>query len=457
MASTSTTNIRYIPATSLTRFKPRRVAVYARVSREGEQKHHSIKMQTENLKQQVENHPGWIYKGVFIDEGITGTKLERPELNHLIEKARAGEIDIILTKSVSRLGRNHSETLKLIQELRELGVTIIFDNEHFTSMDSNADFRLHCLAIQAEKESKQCSENQLWSLKNRFMQGIPTSTRPYGYIMKDYKFHVVPEEAEVVRMIYDYYLSSLGYGRISKKLNEQGIPSLKGGKWHEMSIRDILTNEKFTGDLLLQKYYTIDHRTKLKKVNKGQKPQILIRDAHEQVITKEQFEAVQKEMKRRAELYGKRDTRNLKTGNRLFSQLLCCGYCGKRFMFKQSRFGNGYVRELWICPDHHHLGNAVCPVKAVRDDILVKTTTEVFNEQGIKIPVNGLTNELLKNHIRRIIVHEGNILEYQLLTGETVMKEWHYESRKKSWTPEMKQKAREKALANRKGDINGTD
>ena len=453
MASTAR-EVYYSVDHSLYKLRQKRVAVYVRVSRETETKHVSVEAQKQFLLEEIGARANWEFVGFYVDEGVTGTKMHRPAFDKMLRDARAGKIDIILTKSISRFGRNNSEMQKVLQELKSMDVTVIFDSDKLSTANPMAMMSIQLMGIQAENEARQTSENQKWSIRKRWEKGIPTYSRPYGYEMRDHEYKVIPEEAEVIRRIFDMYLSGKGVATIAKTLNHEGIPSRMGVKWSRNSISYILRNEKYAGNLILQKWYKKDFISKLGKMNYGELPMYLVENAHEPIITIDTYEKTQEEIKRRA---GRRAQAPEQT-TRLFSQLLICGGCGNTMYYKVNK-GNGTFRELWMCKKHMELGKEVCPTRSIREDILIQTTKEVLMEQGIipkprrrknyskvKQKEITLTNEFLKDHILRIVVREDQKLEYQLFNGEIVIKPWQYESRSKSWTPEMRQKARERTI-----------
>ena len=440
--------IRQNPAYSLKLLERKRVAVYARVSREGEWKHRSIEAQKENLRQYINQHANWEFVDFYVDEGVSGTKMNRPAFNRLLRDAREHKVDIILTKTVSRLGRNIKAVLKVLEELRELGVTVIFDNDHLNTADPDHMLALQMLGVQAEDQARRVSEYQRWAIRNRFKEGIPTYTRLYGYEMKDHQLIVVPEEAEVVKRIFEMYLSGMGVKAISKKLNEEHVPKFNEANWTDSTIHKMIRNEKYMGDMLLQKKYVSDYLTKTLKVNHGELPQYYVVESHEPIISKETFEKVQAEIERRNKLYHKQikgiKDKDSERGHRLFSQLLFCGHCHKVMFYKKCLNG-GYTRKVWVCTDYMELGKDFCPVYSIREDILIKVTREVLEEAGLIKQDMKLTNELLKKYIERIYANENHQLEYHLLNGEIITKTWAYESRSKSWTPEMREEARKRA------------
>lgn len=425
-------------------FTKKRVAVYARVSRESDLKHKSIEAQMDNLKDYIARHPDWEFAGYYVDEGITGTKLDRPEFNRMIDDARAGKIDIILTKSVSRFGRNVAAVLRILQELKTMGVTVIFDSENINTDDNNSLIRLQYNSIMAEKEAEQTSKNQKWSYQRRFREGKPFYVRLYGYTVVNNQLQIIPEEAEVVKRIFSMYLSGLGVTTICKSLNEAGYQNFHGELWNGTSIHRILCNEKYVGDALMQKWYTPDFMTKNSILNRGDLPQYYMEDVHEAIIDRDTFEKVQAEIARRQDIFHHVVKQPSRGKTRLMSQLVRCDHCKRSMYYKLNNSSSR--RELWVCGKHLQIGAKYCPVKAIREDILIDATRDVLLSENLIKEDTPLTNELLKKHIKVILAKENYELEYHLYNGAVISKSYKCPSRRESWTPEMKEQARQKAL-----------
>ena len=450
---TNERSIDYIPALDLSRYDPKKVAVYSRVSREGEEKHLSIENQMTNLEQDISRHPGWVLVDHYVDEGVTGTKLNRPEFNRLMEDARAGKIDIILTKSVSRFGRNMAAVQETINELNRIGVTVIFENDDINTANPDSLFYLQYLAIQAEAEAKQTSEYQKWAINNRFKIGIPTYFRIYGYEMKDKKLVVKPDEAKIIKRIFSMYLSGMGGEKIAKALNKEGVPSPEGTRWRATTVRRILTYEKYTGNLILQRWFRSNYLTKQCKPNRGELPQYKVVDTHEAIIDAETFQKVQAEIETRAKLYHPKTSQSSyhssEPTSKLFQNLVVCAHCNKYFSYKQTA-GKWARRKLWICRDYMTFGKTACPNKAIPEDILITTTKTILLKKNLIREEEELTNELLKSYIKQIIAYPDQVLGYHLYDGEIIKEAWQFKSRSESWTPEMKEKARQKTLERNK-------
>ena len=278
-----------------------RVAAYARVSCGKDEMLHSLAAQVSYYSNLIQGKPEWEYVGVYTDEAETGTKDSRPEYQRLLADCRARRIDLILTKSISRFARNTVTLLETVRELKDLGVGIYFEEQNLHSLSGDGELMLTILASYAQEESRSVSENQKWRIRKDFKEGKPSNNiRIYGFDYKDFKLTIIPEEAEVVRMIFTDYLSGLGKNAIMKKLVRLKIPTKCGGRWSESTVGSILKNEKYIGDTCLQKGFIADHLTKLWKPNDGELPKYYVEGSHEAIIDRETFEAVQTEIAQRA-------------------------------------------------------------------------------------------------------------------------------------------------------------
>ena len=237
-------------------FLLKRTAAYARVSSGKDAMLHSLSAQVSYYNQLIQSNPEWLFCGVYADEALTGTKENRAEFQKLLNRCRRGEIDLILTKSISRFARNTVTLLETVRELKTLGVDVYFEEQRIHSMSSDGELMLSILASYAQEESYSASENKKWQMRKDFEQGKVGSMRMLGYRRtKSGKLEIVPEEAEIVRMIFLYYLSGMGKLAIAKKLNEQQICTVRGCAWTTEDVRRTLRNEKYTGNLLLQKSF----------------------------------------------------------------------------------------------------------------------------------------------------------------------------------------------------------
>ena len=340
--------IRIIEATNITPARLKRVAAYARVSMETERLMHSLSAQISYYSDLIQKHPGWVYAGVFADYGVTGTKTDRPEFQRMLAECEAGSIDIILTKSISRLGRNTVDQLNTIRHLKELGIEVQFEKENIWTFDGKGELLITIMSSLAQEESRSISENVTWGQRKRMADGkvaIPFRLMlgfkrgPNGEILID------EEQAKTVRNIYSWFLQGMTPHAIARKLTDLGIPSPSGkDSWYDGTVRSILTNEKYKGDALMQKYYTEDFLTKKLAVNKGEIPQYYVEGSHEAIIKPETYELVQQEFLRRKGKNGRY------SGVDLFSSRIVCGQCGayygaKVWHSKEAR----YRRVIFRC------------------------------------------------------------------------------------------------------------
>ncbi|MCL2818067.1 MAG: recombinase family protein, partial [Clostridiales bacterium] len=397
----------------------KKVAAYARVSCGSDEMLHSLAAQVSYYSGFIQRHPGWIYCGVYADEALTGTKDMRPEFQRLLTDCRAGLIDIIITKSISRFARNTVTLLATVRELKELGVDVFFEEQNIHSLSCDGELLLTILAGYAQEESRSCSENVKWRIRKDFERGKPSTGKMLGYRLKNGVLTIVPEEAEVVRQIYADYLSGMGVLTIQKKLKAHGINYSKNG------ISCILRNEKNQGDLLLQKTIITDHVSKKQIRNDGRLPQFYVEGAHEPIVSRACFEAAQAEIARRA----KKHQPKFPAKQYELTGLIRCGQCGAAYRRKHAAAGSKYEKIVWICFTFNTLGKAECASQQIPEDILLEKVAEV----------GGLEN------ISGITVPGKFRLLFTLKDGAECEVEWKHPSRRESWTDEMKAAAAEKA------------
>ena len=272
----------------------RRVAGYARVSTDSEEQRTSYTAQVEYYTNYIKSRSDWEFVSVYTDEGISATNTRhRDGFNTMIDDALAGKIDLIVTKSVSRFARNTVDSLTTVRKLKEKGIEVYFEKENIYTLDAKGELLITIMSSLAQEESRSISENVTWGQRKRMADGKVTI--PYARFLGYRKGEnglpeIIPEEAEVVRLIYKSFMEGLSYYKIAKMLMEQGVPAPGGGvKWYTHTIKSILTNEKYKGAALLQKKFTVDFLTKKQKVNEGEVPQYYVEDSHEAIIEPEEF------------------------------------------------------------------------------------------------------------------------------------------------------------------------
>ena len=218
----------------------KRVAAYARVSMEKDAMLHSLAAQVSYYSERIQRNPEWEYAGVFADFGLTGTKETRPEFQRMLKECREGKIDMILVKSISRFARNTLALLNTVRELKGLGIGVYFEEQKLDTLSGDGEFMLTILASFAQEESRSVSENCKWRIRKKFEQGIPTGFGMYGYEVRNGSFAIKPEEAEVVRRIFQMYLEGMGSVKIMKLLTEEGVPAPLGGLWNASVVMEML-------------------------------------------------------------------------------------------------------------------------------------------------------------------------------------------------------------------------
>ena len=305
----------------------KKVAAYARVSKDTEQLMRSLSAQVSYYSSLIQSTPGWDYAGVYVDAGITGTSATaRPEFQRLIADCEAGKIDIVLTKSISRFARNTVDLLATVRHLKELGVEVRFEREKINTFTGDGEVMLSILASFAAEESVSLSNNIKWVFKKKFESGeIHSHQKMLGYRWEGDERLIVPEEAEVVRFVFAEYLAGKSYTAIARELDEKGVKSIHGAEHFPFaSVKLILTTEEYTGCQVMQKEHNVT--PKRQRRNRGEVPMYKIDDHHAAIIDRETFDRVQTLMaERRAENERKNKLESP------FSGMIVCGKCGGKF------------------------------------------------------------------------------------------------------------------------------
>ena len=431
------TTMQYTPdLEALTRKK--RVCAYARVSSDRDEAFHSLSAQISYYQKKIADHPDWEYAGVYSDRGITGTKEERPGFQAMLEACRKKEVDIVLAKSITRFARNTVILLETVRELRNLGIDIHFEEEHIETLSTKGEFMISILAARAQEESRSASENQLWRIRKSYEKGIPVTGNCLGYRMVNHQFLIDEEEEQIVLRIFSMYLSGMGTTAIAKKLNQEGIKTRLGNcPWSREAIFRIIRNEKYCGELRLQKWFVSDHINKEKKKNHGERPMYIIQDNHDAIISREKFDETQKEIARRAKQHNPQNSIH----HFAFTSLIRCAHCQKHFVRNVANAGTDYAKPAWACPTSIHYGKEQCQsTQRIPEDILTSVTCDALD-------ISKLDEVALRSRIEEIVVSEKNMLTFVLKDGSEKRVEWHHHSRRESWTSEMKEKARQRSIA----------
>lgn len=435
------TEIKKSPYLELTQFhrKIKRVAVYARISTDKDAQLTSIDVQKRHYQKVINDKAEWILAGVYADEGISGlSSKHRPEFTRMLEDCESGKIDMILTKSVSRFARNTLDSLKVLRKLKELGIGVMFEKENIWTLDSKGEFILTLMASFAQEESRSISENVAWGKRKLFQDG--KFALPYsGFLGYDKgengELVVNDKEAFVIRRIYRQVLQGLSSGSIARLLTADGIATPRGlTKWSNSVVKSILTNEKYKGDALLQKSFTVDFLTKKKKKNEGELPKYYIKNNHEPIIDPWLFDYVQEILKIRT------DENNRMSYVDLLSNKIKCGKCGRMFS-RYTWHSTSYNDKVWQCRSKMKR-NGYCKNIHIYDDILQRSILIAsfrllrkymcVVDDCIEVLPNGplpnlaeykaflfLDLENLSFIIERIIANADNSLTFQFLDGSS--------------------------------------
>lgn len=370
--------------------KKTRVAAYCRVSTASDEQLISLDTQKAHYEDYIKSNAEWEFAGIFCDEGITGTKKEcRDGLNSLVAACEKGLVNMIITKSISHFSRNTTDCLELVRKLISLNVTVIFEKENINTGSMESELMLSILSSLAESESVSISENSKWSVQKRFQNGtFIISYPPYGYTNVDGEMVVVPEQAVVVRQMFEDTLAGKSTHAIAKELNDRGIASKRGGKWTPGTVNAIIRNEKFTGDVIFQKTYTDSQFNR--HINHGMENQYLCEGHHEAIVSHEVFDAANEVMNQRGKEKGNGENTSRYQNRYAFSGKIKCGECGSVFKRRRHYKPSGeYI--AWCCNRHIEDKNS-CSLKYITDEGIKAAFTTmmnklVFGEQVILKPL----------------------------------------------------------------------
>lgn len=410
----------------------KRVAAYARVSKDTESMLHSFSAQVSYYNELIQSNPEWEYAGVYADEGISGTgTAKRVEFKRMIADCEAGKIDLILVKSISRFARNTLDLLKTVRHLQSLGVAVWFEEQRINSLSKDGELLLTLLASFAQAESESISENAKWAIRKAFEQGIGnTRHRTFGYRWVKGELVVVPEEAEIVREIYEAFLEGKSRMCTTRELNEKGIRSVKGNPISMTAVCFILKNVTYTGNTLLQKTFISDPFQKKKQYNKGELPQYFVENDHEAIIDLQTYEAVQDKLaeNRRLGLFPYN-----RTGEKYpFAKMITCGCCGRH-----------YKRNLWDTKGKQKFPAWSCVAKNgsyVERCLESKNIPEkkLYEAANAVLGMGQFDSDYFYRWVDQIRVNGKNELIFELKDGREISYYWEHTAQRESWTTERK-------------------
>ena len=414
---TTASNVRIIPAKSQmeisrSKYQQLRVAAYCRVSTEQEEQQNSYQVQIAYYTDLINRKKEWSLVGIFADEGISGTQTKkRTEFNRMIRMCKNKKIDLVITKSISRFARNTVDCLEYVRQLKNLGIGVIFEKENINTLTMTSEFMIALYGSFAQAESESISKNVSWGKEKAYREGKVQFQYQnlLGYRKgTDGKPEIVPEEAETIKLIYKLFLDGYSMTNIKKTLESKGILTAKGKKvWNESLISSILKNEKYVGDALLQKTYTLDCITHKVVRNHGERPMYLVTDHHAPIIDRDTYDRVQQELARRSskrKISSKTTTEQGKYSSKYaLSELLICGNCGTPYR-RTTWSARGKKQIVWRCISRLEHGKKYCPDSpTIKEDQLHKAIIHAINNYYS-----------CRNDIARILkANIGTVLECQ--------------------------------------------
>ncbi|MDE6863073.1 MAG: recombinase family protein [Eubacterium sp.] len=390
--------------------KVKRVAAYCRVSTDKTDQANSLESQQQFFNEYIRRNHLWEFYDIYVDDGISGTNTKkRVAFNQMIEDAKSGKFDLIITKEISRFARNILDSIGYTRELKALGVGVIFLNDNINTLDNDAEMRLAFLSTMAQEESRKTSERVKWGLRRQMEKGVVLGRDMLGYDVHDGKLIINEEGAETVKLIYHKFLDEgKGAHRIAKELREEGVKtSTRMKDWSYTVILRILRNEKYCGDLVQQKTYTPDYLTHQKKRNYGEIETVTIKNHHKAIIPRERFEAVQIELERRKP---SQSTVKAFANRYALSGKIVCGECGAGFVRRQKKRKDGTLNVKWVCAESQKNGGK----HKEKDGTAVGCTTNSVNDTDVK--------GILQQVVADTMLGRTNIINTLLQTVESVVK-----------------------------------
>ena len=361
-----------------------RVAAYCRVSTEDEDQIKSYDSMVKHYTDYIQKNTDWQFAGVYADRGTTGTSVnKRPEFRRLIDDCMNGKIDMIIAKSLSRFARNTLDTIKYVRDLKDKGIAIYFENEHINTL-KDGEFLMTILSSVAQQEVENTSSNVKKGLAMKMRRGeLVGFHKCLGYVYDPItkQISVNEEEAEIVRYIFEQYASGIGSTVIARELNAKGLRTIKGNPWSISAVMCVIKNEKYTGDLLMGKTFTVDPISKRRLKNEGEQDQYFVKNHHEPIITRELYDRANEIRKLRGTPY-KQDAAKLKRKycrQYAFSSMLQCGFCGGTLSRRTWHSSSKYHKIIWLCSVSSKKSKKYCAhSKAVEESIIEKAFLESY-------------------------------------------------------------------------------
>lgn len=402
--------------------RKKRAVAYVRVSSASSAQIHSYEFQAQYWRDKFTDDPDTELIGLYADRGITGSSVyKRPQFLAMMQDARAGKFDVVYTKSVSRFARNTVQLLEAVRELRDLGISVVFEKEQIVSSQPTSELYMTIAATIAENDLQVDSQRQKWSVRRRYENGwISIGSGMYGYVLtKDNELEIVPEEAAVVQRIYEMYIGGAGCTKIAKTLDAEGIPNRIGGKWRKNTILSMLDNEKYMGDAMMGKSVYIDG-VKCDNSTGQYGKRYYMEDTHEPIVSKEIYQLAKeiRQQRKNPKLVGSKQPRYPFTG------LIHCGCCGGIYRHKVNNCGKAWRSDIWVCATQLQQSVADCVNTRLKDTVLREKFVEVYNEFVTKRP-QGSTIDALRQLVSELQAEETELagLHLQHMIPEAAYKE----------------------------------
>lgn len=366
----------------------KRVAAYCRVSTDGEEQLNSFSSQVKYYTELIEKDPDWMMAGVYADEAITGTQVSKREgFQKMIKACFDGEIDMVITKSISRFARNTLDTLKYVRTLKERNIAVYFEDEKINTLSMDGELLLVVLSSVAQQEVENISNNVKKGLAMKMSRGEIVGfagALGYDYDPQTKQMTVNQEQAKIVQYIFNRYVSGVGTSTIARELMDMGVPSPSGAKtWHQTTVAGIIRNEKYCGDLLQGKTFTVDPIAKRRLENLGESDKYLLKNHHEAIVSREVYDKAQEILAKRGKCHSnarlkKDEYRTLYTNKYAFSCKCRCGFCGAT-LTRRTWHGGKYKKTIWLCITASKTGKKNCPnCKAVTEEALMSAFVESY-------------------------------------------------------------------------------
>lgn len=392
-----------------------RVAAYCRVSTDSEDQLHSYRSQVQYYTDLIEKNKEWVMTEIYADEAITGTQITKREgFQRMISDCMDGKIDMVITKSISRFARNTLDTLKYVRMLKENNIAIFFEDENINTLTMDGELLLVVLSSVAQQEVENISDNVKKGLKMKMKRGELVGFQGcigYDYDPETKSISVNPDEVEIVKYIFTRYVQGAGSFVISRELNELGYKTKLGNDWTQSTVIGVIKNEKYKGDILLGKTFTVDPISKRRLENLGEEDQFYIKNHHEPIISEEMFDKAQEILKKRGKSHsalhqvsaGKREKF---TRQYAFSCMLECGFCGSNLSRRRWHSGSNYSKVIWSCVTGTKKGKKFCPdSKGIPEKVIEDAFIESYKL------LCGDNREVLDEFIERVeaTLSESNI------------------------------------------------